>query len=53
MAAGLPGALTQMEHPLTLARWGTDDADGAPTDPERWETDNADGALIDPGAMGY
>ena len=33
LAAGLPGALTRMARPLTLQRWGTDDADGVPTDP--------------------
>ena len=33
LAAGLQGAPTRMAHPLTLARRGTDDEDGAPTDP--------------------
>ena len=33
LAAGLPAALTRMARPLTLARWGTDDEDGAPTEP--------------------
>ena len=34
LAAGLPGALTRTARPLTQARWVTDDADGAPTDPD-------------------